>query len=199
LFRDLERVVDFNTWATNRALQLAITAAATLRAQELAALVHALGNACSKSCPSRMQTMMMAKNEEYQSCVASWVDACFGPDVAGDKHECSLRFVEEALELAQACHLTKDEAHSLVERVYGRPKGVRAQEVGGVMVTLAALCSAQGIDLAESAEAELARLWMKIQEIRAMNATNPKFANLHLCYISGAQQAVTSERHTESQ
>src|SRR6516225_1266202 len=134
--------------------------------------------------PSRMQNMMMAKSAEYQSCVDSWVDACFGPDVASDKRECSLRFVEEALELAQACHMTKDEAHSLVERIYSRPKGVRAQEVGGVMVTLAALCSAQGIDLAESAEAELARLWMKIEEIRAMNANNPKFANLHLCHIS---------------
>mgnify|MGYP006958842284 CR=1 FL=1 len=67
---------------------------------------------------------------------------------ASDKAERSHRFLEEALELVQACGCSASEAHQLVDYVFGRAVGHASQEAGGVMVTLAALCLvAEGLDL----------------------------------------------------
>ncbi|UKJ76116.1 hypothetical protein H1Q64_17980 (plasmid) [Azospirillum brasilense] len=100
--------------------------------------------------------------------------ACFGAEITADKLERNHRFLEEALELVQACGCTQGEAHQLVDYVFGRAVGEPAQEVGGVMVTLAALCHAQGIDMAEAGETELARVWTKVEAIRAKQASKPK-------------------------
>jgi hypothetical protein len=48
------------------------------------------------------------------------------------------------------------------------------QEVGGVMVTLAALCLANELDVLEAAETELQRIWTKVEAIRAKQAAKPK-------------------------
>ena len=40
------------------------------------------------------------------------------------------------------------------------------QEVGGVLITLAALCLSNEIDMAQSGEIELARVWTSIDKIR---------------------------------
>jgi hypothetical protein len=47
-----------------------------------------------------------------------------------------------------------------------------------VMVTLAGLCTAQGIGLDEAAQIELARVWTKVPQIRAKHAAKPKFSPL---------------------
>jgi hypothetical protein len=114
----------------------------------------------------------------YQQRIQKWLVACFGDDIAGDLQERNHRFLEEALELTQACGCTKEEALQLVDYVYGRPIGEPSQEVGGVMVTLAGLCSANGINLEAAAEAELCRVWTKVEQIRAKNAGKPKFSPL---------------------
>ena len=93
---------------------------------------------------------------------------------SANTRELNHRFVEEALALAQPCGATKSEAHQLVDYVYGRPVGEKAQEVGGVMVTLAALCLANGLDMHLAAEVDLVRIWMKIDQIRAKQAAKPK-------------------------
>ena len=103
---------------------------------------------------------------------------CFGPTIAADRHERNHRFLEEALELVQACGATQDEARQLVDYVYGRPVGDRAQEVGGVMITLAALCLAQAIDMRAAGEIELARIWTMVEQIRAKQASKPKHSPL---------------------
>lgn len=103
---------------------------------------------------------------------------CFGSEISTDRLERNHRFLEEALELVQAMGCTADEAHQLVEYVYGRPSGESYQEVGGVMVTLAALCMVHGIDLDSAAEAELERVWTKIEQIRAKQAAKPKYGPL---------------------
>jgi hypothetical protein len=54
--------------------------------------------------------------------------------------------------------MTQEQAHAMVDYVYGRPVGEPVQEVGGVEVTLAALCDASGIDKDEAAETELTRI-----------------------------------------
>ena len=110
----------------------------------------------------------------FQSRVQPWMMVCFGPEISADKLERNDRFIEEALELAQASNYPKERAHQLVEYVYNRPQGEINQEVGGVMVTLAAHCLAHGIDMHAAAETELARVWTKVEQIRAKQANKPK-------------------------
>jgi hypothetical protein len=46
------------------------------------------------------------------------------------------------------------------------------------MVTLAALCLAHGLDMHDAAETELARIWTKVEAIRAKQAAKPKHSPL---------------------
>ncbi|WP_240478618.1 DUF4406 domain-containing protein [Pseudomonas cremoricolorata] len=114
----------------------------------------------------------------FQSRVQPWLMECFGEMIAGDREERNHRFLEEALELVQALGATADEAHQLVDYVFGRAVGEPAQEVGGVMVTLAALCLANGLDMHQLAETELARIWTKVEQIRAKQTSKPQFGPL---------------------
>jgi len=116
--------------------------------------------------------------EAFQARVHPWLMACFGPDISADKIERNYRFIEEALELVQACGCTQSDAHQLVDYVYGRPDGDINHEVGGVMVTLAALCLANGFDMHAAGETELVRIWGKIEAIRAKQAAKPRHSPL---------------------
>lgn len=120
----------------------------------------------------------MRERAAFQDRVQSWMMACFGPEISADKVERNHRFLEEALELVQALGCTKSEAHQLVDYVYDRPQGDVNQEVGGVMVTLAALCLASDIDMHTGGETELARVWTKIEQIRAKQAAKPRHSPL---------------------
>jgi NTP pyrophosphatase (non-canonical NTP hydrolase) len=109
----------------------------------------------------------------FQDRVRVWVLTCFGVIVADDKQERSHRFLEEALEVVQASGMSEKEARLLVKYVYRRPVGELNQEVGGAMVCLAALCSANGIVLTNAGEQELARVWTKIEQIREKQRNKP--------------------------
>lgn len=117
-------------------------------------------------------------SDTFQSRVQPWMMACFGQKISADRLERNHRFIEEALELAQACGCSQSEAHQLVDYVFGRPIGEKAQEVGGVMVTLAALCLAHDLDMHEAGDVELRRVWEKMDEIRAKQAAKPKHSPL---------------------
>lgn len=114
----------------------------------------------------------------FQDDVKPWMDACFGAEISNDTVERNHRFLEESLELVQACGCTADDAHQLVDYVFDRPVGEKFQEVGGVMVTLAALCLAQQLDMHNAGYIELRRIWGKIQTIRAKQAAKPKHSPL---------------------
>lgn len=116
----------------------------------------------------------------FQTRVAYWSIECFGEKIVNDPIERNHRFLEESLELVQACGCTASEAHQLVDYVYGygRYMGEIHQEIGGVMVTLAGLCSAQKLNMNEEGERELKRIWTKLEEIRAKQATKPKHSPL---------------------
>lgn len=114
----------------------------------------------------------------FQERVQPWMVACFGVDIAADGIERNHRFFEEATELVQACGMTASEAHQLVDYTFGRAIGEPTQEVGGVMVTLAALCLANGLDMHAAGETELARIWTKVDAIRAKQAAKPKHSPL---------------------
>lgn len=117
---------------------------------------------------------------DFQERVGRWITTCFTPEIANDMTERCDRALEERLELVQAGYAKSGEdfanrAHSLVDYVANRPVGELPQEVGGDMVTLAALCNAFGIDMVTAAEAELARIIKPeiIDKIRAKQAAKP--------------------------
>jgi hypothetical protein len=120
---------------------------------------------------------LRAENERlrgFQAGVDCWMDACFGATIKADQLERADRFVEEALELAQTMlGFGPDRARALVDYVFNRPVGDRHQEVGGVMVTLAALCNATGLTMQDAGADELARVWTKVEAIRAKQAAKP--------------------------
>lgn len=90
-----------------------------------------------------------------------WGLRCFGTDHMRNKSVRALRFVEEALELAQACGVPAEKAVECVNVVYSRPVGHAFQEVGGSMVTLAVLCDTIGVDLEDAFEIEVRRCLSK--------------------------------------
>jgi len=104
--------------------------------------------------------------KSYQERVYDWMLECFGEQIAMNCTTRYMRFGEEALELMQSLGGSKEEALKLVEYVFSRPVGEPNQEVGGVMVTLAALCYANGLDMEACGEVELAKVWQRMPEIR---------------------------------
>jgi len=113
-------------------------------------------------------------SKSFQRRVEEWLAACFSPAVRTNREERTHRFLEEALELAQANGCSREHAQMLVDYVYSRPIGQSDKEVGGVMVTLAALCSASHIGLEDAADEELLRNWQRINTIRQKRAAKPQ-------------------------
>lgn len=114
----------------------------------------------------------------FQHRVHEWMLECFSVEICQDTQERCHRFTEEALELVQSLGMSASEAHQLVDYVYGRPIGEPYQEVGGCMVTLAALCNATNLKMVEHGESELVCIWKNIEKIRSKQATKPKHSPL---------------------
>lgn len=112
----------------------------------------------------------------FQDRVGTWLLECFGPEVAGDITERGDRFLEEVLEILQAHGYDPGRVAPLVAYVFGRAVGEPFQEMGGVMVTLAAFGHAAGIDMNQAGEAELARIWTKIEQMREKQASKKGIA-----------------------
>lgn len=124
----------------------------------------------------------------FQDGVAAWMQACFGPEITGDKLERGDRLLEEVFELLQSGDYPHDRINALQAYVYGRPKGEPFQEVGGVLVTLAAYCIAHNVDMHVCGGMELARVWTKIEQIRAKQAAKPKGSALPIAQTSPADK-----------
>lgn len=87
-----------------------------------------------------------------------WAVRCFGIDHCIDKRVRALRFLEEAVELAQAVGLEPEKIKTVVDVVYAKPVGDEFQELGGVMLTLAVLLEALGWNHDKAFENELCRV-----------------------------------------
>lgn len=113
--------------------------------------------------------------EIFQEAVGLWLVECFGRAIAGDIKERCYRFQEEANELVQSLGLTREEAHQLVDYTWDRPVGETEQELGGVMITLAALCHATNMDMETHALNELSRINQSevIERIRQKQKSKP--------------------------
>lgn len=131
----------------------------------------------SRMALKRRETEMKI-NLNFQARVGAWVRSCFGPDAEKDLRERSHRFLEEALELAQASGCTKEEALQLVEYTFSRPVGDPVDEVGGTITTLAALSNALNIQMDIAGDHALQRNWNNIEKIRAKWLRKPKFGPL---------------------
>lgn len=119
-----------------------------------------------------------ADKEAFQARVRPWMLTCFGAEISGDRVERADRLLEEVFELLQSGGYDPARVVSLRDYVWGRDVGEPHQEVGGVMVTLAAYCLAHDLDMHDAGETELARIWTKVEKIRAKQAAKPKHSPL---------------------
>ena len=118
---------------------------------------------------------MKPKHNDFQERVDTWLNSAFEEEKVYSITARNHRFLEEALELVQACGCSKSEAQQIVDYVYSREVGEIPQEIGGVMSTLAALGTAHYISIEHAAETELARCEKNIDKIRAKNNLKPNF------------------------
>lgn len=110
----------------------------------------------------------------FQRRAGNWVSTALGDECANSRKERNHRFLEEALELVQSLECTRAEAHMLVDYVFDRPTGETPQELGGVVITLAALANAANLSAADCGEAELTRCWGNIDKIREKQKGKPR-------------------------
>ncbi|MGQ5267717.1 hypothetical protein [Xanthomonas arboricola] len=96
--------------------------------------------------------------DTFQAGVSRWMGECFLPSLYSNMTERGDRLLEEVLELLQSNGYDPARVQTLVQYVYGRPVGDPAQEVGGVMVTLAGYCSIAGLNMHDEGARELARI-----------------------------------------
>lgn len=141
--------------------------------------------------PTSTTKAAVAEASAFQARVQPWLIECFGEEIALNREERNHRFLEEALELVQACDTTADEAHALVDYVFGRPVGEPSQEVGGVMLTLAALCLANSSTWKRPAHRTLTECGNKIEQIRCKQAAKPEHSPLPIAMTHHANQAGT--------
>jgi hypothetical protein len=131
--------------------------------------------------------------ESYQERVRPWMTACFGEVIPFDKVERGDRLLEEVFELLQSGGYDPERVLALRDYVWGRPVGDPPQEVGGVMVTLAAYCNAFGLDMYEAGETELSRIWTKVEAIRAKQAAKPTGSALPIAVSADASERREAE------
>ncbi|ESZ60514.1 hypothetical protein NL532_24345 [Mesorhizobium sp. C120A] len=127
---------------------------------------------------------------DFQSRVQPWMMACFGAEISGDKVERGDRLLEEVLELLQSNDYDPARVVALRDYVWSRPAGEPFQEVGGVQVTLAAYCLAHGLNMHEAGETELARIWTKVDKIRAKQAAKPVGSALPIALLPSDSPAL---------
>jgi len=103
-------------------------------------------------------TVQKLQRPSFMERVSPWMIQCFGAVVSDNLLERGDRILEEVLEMLQATNYPFERIAPLANYTYSRPIGEPSQEVGGVMVTLAAFCRAHKLDMHQAGETELARI-----------------------------------------
>lgn len=122
---------------------------------------------------ARYTPLRVSLKESFQQRVLPWLIACFGKEIANDKLERGDRMLEEVFELLQSGDYPRERVLALRDYVWRGNPGNPRQEAGGVMLTVAAYCLAHGINMHLAGDAELVRVWEKIDVIRAKQAAKP--------------------------
>lgn len=115
--------------------------------------------------PSPLPSM----GDYFQQRCYEWALSTLPPSHVSSTTERTFRFLEEALELAQSCNISRDQALTLLNCVFSRPPGGPYQEVGGTLLTLSILCTTLSIPLQSAAEAELSRVSTPTAKARILN------------------------------
>ncbi|MER8827189.1 hypothetical protein NKH73_13965 [Mesorhizobium sp. M0938] len=131
-------------------------------------------------------------DETLQARVQPWLMSCFGREISMDRVERGDRLLEEVFELLQSCGYDPARVLALRDYVWGRDAGEPSQEAGGVMITLAGYCLAHDLNMHEAGEAELARIWTKVDKIRAKQAAKPVGSALPVAALVATPPAPTS-------
>lgn len=110
-----------------------------------------------------------------QHRVREWMHTIFPVPLYTNTEQRCLRFLEESTELVQALGLSRDQAAGVLDYVYSREIGIPSQEVGGTMITLAALCATEGLDAEQEAFTEYLRITRPevMQKIQEKQRTKP--------------------------
>lgn len=87
---------------------------------------------------------------ELQKRARQWVIKVFGAPFL-NKRERALRVLEEAIELAQAYGITREEALAVHTLVFSRPVGDTRPEIGDLVYVLAILAEEENLCLTEEA------------------------------------------------
>jgi NTP pyrophosphatase (non-canonical NTP hydrolase) len=98
--------------------------------------------------------------DKRQGVVKAWIKRVFGLRTINLRFRAE-RVLEEALELAQAAGYPQEKVAGLTAKVYANPPGALRQEVGGLGISVLALCETAGISADERAEAEIHRVLSK--------------------------------------
>lgn len=107
-------------------------------------------------------TAAVGERDVRQQQVADWTTRTFGPSTMQPSERVA-RFMEEAIELAQACGVQPSLIEKLTAHVYAKPVGEPSQEMGGVGITLLALAASLGF----SAEVAERTEWARVEAIPA--------------------------------
>lgn len=111
--------------------------------------------------------------DTFRSMAVDWCERTFGRSTVDSVPERSRRFAEEAIELAQAMGVTRQEVLALVDYVYDREPGDPEQEIAGTLLTLVLLEKAAEMNMLELAFAELEKVNTPemMEKIRAKHLT----------------------------
>lgn len=99
--------------------------------------------------------------DRRQGQVAAWCAAAFGTAHLASLPQRGIRLLEEAVETAQAAGCKREMCHKLIDYVFDREPGELVQEIGGVGLTLLALCAAAGVSADDLEQTELERVLAK--------------------------------------
>ena len=116
---------------------------------------------------------MAASTDNFQRRVGKWMNEAFSNAICNNRIERAMRFFEESTELCQSLGMTQEQAQKLIDYVFSRAIGDPHQEVGGVMVTLAALGNTINHSISHCGETELTRINQPeiLAKIRAKQVT----------------------------
>lgn len=109
----------------------------------------------------------------YQKRVREWTAECFGDAIDLDRPTRQSQMLEEALECVQAAGLPRETAQGILDLVYSKPAGALNGEIGDVMTSVAAFCTAHDADMHDCAESALARCISQTDRIREKQKAKP--------------------------
>lgn len=120
---------------------------------------------------------------ERQQAVYDWCVSAFGEEHTNSLQQRAVRFLEEAIELYQACGGDRAMAHKLLDFVMDRPVGDVAQEIGQVGLMILSISKTAGVDPDAEELKEINRVLSKDPAIFAERNRQKNAAGFDTTYV----------------